>query len=143
VPASPSWRFYCGTAPLVDYHQLATWENGLGLVKTEVTGQIQPDELLYITHTWVYRGKEQGAYHFYNHLLKDGALVAQVDGRGIPYWYWRDGDTLLTYFTLQLPPELPEGDYILRTGLYTWPGLVRVTTVTGDDGYDALTFAVP
>jgi hypothetical protein len=143
VPASPSWRFYCGMAPLVDYHQLATWENGLVLVKTEVTSQIQPGELLHITHTWVYRGKEQGAYHFYNHLLKDGELIAQVDGRGIPYWYWRNGDTLLTYFTLQLPPELPEGDYILRTGLYTWPGLVRVTTVTGDDGYAGLTFAVP
>ena len=47
---------------------------------------------------------------------------------------------LLTYFSLSLPAELPDGDYVLRTGMYTWPGLQRVPRETGEDGYNAFAF---
>jgi hypothetical protein len=143
IPATPPWRFFCGTSTGNGRALLAEWENGLKLLNTEVTGKLQRGEQLDIVHTWEFGGAEFGRYHFYNHLLLAGNLVSQVDGRGIPYWYWRDGDTLLTYFTLLLPEELPEGNYDLRIGLYTWPGLQRVSRLTGEDGYSAFEFTVP
>ena len=143
IPANPPWHFYCKSAPTEHVVPLAQWENGISLLGTEVTGHIQPGGHLSITHTWSYRGTELTPSHFFNHLLLDGELIAQVDGGGVSYWYWRDGDILLTYFTLLLPAELPDGDYVLRTGLYTWPGIVRILRVTGEDGYLAYEVTVP
>jgi hypothetical protein len=111
-------------------------------LKTDVTGEFRPGGQIDIVHVWKYYITESGAYHFFNHVLLDGKLVSQVDGRGVPFWYWRDRDTLLTYFSLSLPEELPAGDYILRTGMYTWPGLERVLRQTGEDGYNAFEVTV-
>lgn len=140
IPAAPPWKMYCLASRVIPPVPLAEWDNGMRLVHSEITGELVPDGKLEIVHTWVYQSNAFGAYHFYNHLLSDGVLVAQVDGQGVPYWYWRDGDTLLTYFTLKLPATFPEGTYVLRTGMYTWPGLKRTLLVTGEDGYDAFTF---
>lgn len=140
VPANPPWRFYCKAASQENLPPLAQWENGMSLLDTTVTGEFRPNGRLKIVHTWSYRAIKPGPYHFFNHLLLDGTLVAQVDGGGVPHWHWRDGDTLLTYFTLDLPADLPPGDYVLRVGMYTWPDIVRVLMATGEDGY---TIAVP
>ena len=137
IPANPPWQFFCMTRPFARPAPLAEWENGLALLKTEVTGVFVPGGRLDIVHTWRYRAIVPGPYHFFNHLLLDGTLVAQVDGGGIPHWYWRDGDVLLTYFSLPLPADLPDGDYVLRTGIYTWPEGQRILRVGGEDGYVA------
>jgi len=137
IAANPPWKVLCGQQPPGTEPPRADWTNGLSLLKTDVTGDLQPGSRLQITHTWRYRATAPGAYNFYNHLLLDGGLVAQIDGGSVPHWHWRDGDTLLTYFTLDLADQLQPGDYVLRVGMYTWPGLERVRLVGGDDGFDA------
>lgn len=135
IPADPPWPILCKSASLEYPAALAQWENGMSLVGSSMAGDFRPGGRLEIAHTWVYHVLKPGPYHFYNHLLLDEKLVAQIDGSGVLHWYWRDGDTLLTYFTLDLPSDLPPGDYVLRVGMYTWPDITRVFMVTGEDGY--------
>ena len=137
IPARPPWAVVCGQLEADGETPRAAWSNGLSLLRTEVTGDLEPGSELHITHTWHYRATAPGAYNFYNHLLLDGSLVAQVDGGSVPHWHWRDGDTLLTYFTLEVPDDLQPGEYVLRVGMYTWPGLERVRLLSGDDGFNA------
>ncbi len=137
IPANPPWPMVCGRRDETAMTSHATWDNGLMLLATEVLGELAPAAELRITHTWQMPGLVPGPYHFYNHLLLGGSLIAQVDGGSVPHWHWRDGDTLLTYFTLVLPDNLPPGDYALRVGMYTWPDLERVRMTTGEDGFDA------
>ena len=141
IPANPPWPVYCGLREAPETESRAAWSNGLSLLATEVTGEIGPGAVLQITHTWYCPTLEPGAYHFYNHLLLDDVLVGQIDGGSVPHWHWRDGDVLLTYFNLSLPADLQPGDYVLRVGMYTWPDLDRVAMTTGEDGFDAYTFA--
>jgi len=135
IPANPPWPIFCKPASGEPPAALGQWENGMRLVDSAITGEFRAEGRLELVHTWVYRAIKPGPYHFYNHLLLDGELVAQIDGSGVLHWYWRDGDTLLTYFTLDLPAGLPPGDYVLRVGMYTWPDITRVLMVTGEDGY--------
>ena len=137
IPANPPWSMVCGQRDAPGGTPRAVWDNGLMLLATEVSGELAPGAELTITHTWQMPALVPGPYHFYNHLLLEGNLVAQVDGGSVPHWHWRDGDTLLTYFTLVLPDDLPPGDYALRVGMYTWPDLQRVRLTTGEDGFDA------
>ena len=136
IPASSPWTFTCvGPRPEIPPGQ-ATWENGLSLLSAELDGDFVSGEQLELTITWHYRENTRQAYHLFNHLMREGELVAQVDGEGIPNRYWRDGDVLITNFTLQLPAELQPGDYVLRVGAYTWPQLERTLLVDGEDGYE-------
>jgi hypothetical protein len=68
--------------------------------------------------------------------MRDGELVTQIDGEGIPTRYWRDNDVLVTHFTLQLPGTLEPGTYRLLTGAYTWPAVDRVFLEHGEPAYE-------
>jgi hypothetical protein len=59
------------------------------------------------------------------HLLSPaGELIWQDDGAGDhgnrPTWSWAPGETIVDPHTVMLPPDLPDGDYVLTTGLYDW-----------------------
>ncbi len=136
VPDRPPWPLHCGSFGSRERVPRAQWYNGLSLLESEIDGDLNPGGHLRLVHTWRYRATAPGHYQFFNHLLQDGVLISQVDGGSVPHWHWRDGDILLTYFTLPLPTELPSGNYSLRIGMYTWPGLERIYRVTGEDGYD-------
>ncbi|RME74288.1 MAG: glycosyl transferase, partial [Chloroflexi bacterium] len=66
------------------------------------------------------------------HLLdSEGRLVAQHDAA--PWWEapiptstWRPGEQLLDRHPLNLPPDLPPGEYQLRVGVYYWETLERL-----------------
>jgi len=134
LAASPNlpWPIYCAEAPTTNMTPIATWENGLELLTTRIEGDWQPGNTLFLTYSWQYTGnKPTNTYHLFNHLLHDGELIAQIDGRGVPTHYWQDGDQLFTYFTLTLPETLPVGVYQLYTGMYTWPGLESVLLSDG------------
>jgi hypothetical protein len=136
IPANPPWSVICGERGAPDVTPRATWDNGLVLLSTEVGGELAPGAEIKITHAWHMPGLVPGPYHFFNHLLLEENLVAQVDGGSVPHWHWRSGDVVLTTFTLALPDSLPRGDYVLRVGMYTWPDLGRVRLTTGEDGFD-------
>jgi hypothetical protein len=59
------------------------------------------------------------------HLLDPtGGLIWQDDGAAAhnarPTWSWTSGEVIADPHTITLPPDLPEGDYLLVTGLYDW-----------------------
>ncbi|MCD6285953.1 MAG: hypothetical protein J7M39_08585 [Anaerolineae bacterium] len=136
IPASPPWTFTCVGPRAETPPAQATWENGLSLLSTEIGGEFAAGGQLELALTWHYTAATGEEYHLFNHLMRDGELVAQVDGEPIPNRYWRDDDILITYFTLQLPAELPPGEYVLRIGSYTWPELLRTMLIDGTDAYE-------
>jgi hypothetical protein len=59
------------------------------------------------------------------HLLDPtGRLIWQDDGAAAhntrPTWSWTSGEVIADPHTVTLPPDLPEGDCLLATGLYDW-----------------------
>jgi hypothetical protein len=71
------------------------------------------------------------------HLLDpSGELVWQDDEAAAhgarPTWSWEAGEVIADPHTLMLPRDVPEGDYLLVTGLYDWRSGERVTAVTAE-----------
>lgn len=142
VPAQVPWRFAC-IPPRSDIPTpLAEWRNGLRLLKADFEDP-QPGRPLHVTYTWHYREVAPRAYHFFTHLLRDGALVTQSDGPGIPSRYWRDDDLLITHFVLDMPGTLDAGEYQMLVGAYGWPDLERVLLVDGNDTFQLRQWAIP
>ncbi|OQA15203.1 MAG: hypothetical protein BWY63_02987 [Chloroflexi bacterium ADurb.Bin360] len=139
--AALPWSIYCTPPPTHVPEPVATWQNGMTLLNATVTGDRQPGGALILTYTWLYTGvAPTHTYHLFNHLLLNGELIAQVDGRGVPTRYWRSGDQLTTYFTLPLPEELPTGTTQLLVGFYTWPGLERIDLSDNAPAFSVITW---
>ena len=76
-------------------------------------------------------------YSFANHLLAaDGQSFAQKDGPGYPVRLWRPGDTVISWFDLPLPVDLPAGPYRLQISVYVYtpPDEFTPIPVLGVDG---------
>jgi hypothetical protein len=76
-------------------------------------------------------------YHWYHHLYNGDARVSQADIGGVHPSNWREGDILMNWATLPLPPDAR--DLRLRLGCYTYPQVQTVMLVDGagnavDDG---------
>ncbi|MCA9980519.1 MAG: hypothetical protein KDD89_06795, partial [Anaerolineales bacterium] len=79
------------------------------------------------------------------HLLDEaGNLVAQVDAPAGPVAYptavWQPGLIIQDEHALQLPADLPAGDYTLALGLYEGGSGARWSVVGGEDGEDGRVF---
>lgn len=135
IPATPPWPAYCTPSRPPLPAPRAVWQNGMALLHAEIGGDLTPGARLELTYTWHYRAAAPQEYHIFNHLLHGDALAAQIDGAGVPTWYWRDDDVLITHFSLQLPAELAPGEYRLNLGTYTWPGIERVALADGGGEY--------
>ena len=133
------WWLLCEEDPSAsfrDLRPLETWEKGIALLEFAVRGDLVPGGLLEVEHLWRYEGQELSEpIVFYNHLLKDGQLVAQADGVSVSSDQWHKGDVIGARFIIRIPDPLPPGAYQLRVGLYTWPSLQRLTTLHGEDGF--------
>ncbi|MFW6135218.1 MAG: hypothetical protein ACOC7N_00170 [Chloroflexota bacterium] len=69
--------------------------------------------------------------HWFNHLVDgEGRRWGQKDGVGLPVWRWRDGDTVLTWFTIPIAPDAPSPPYQVRTGLYIYLDVVNVPVIS-------------
>jgi len=66
----------------------------------------------------------------------DGRLVAQKDqelGRGFyATHHWQPGEIIREKYTVRLPKDMPAGDYVLKTGLYSFPSLDRLVVRSSD-----------
>jgi len=56
--------------------------------------------------------------------------VAQTDARSFPANQWREGDRVISLFSVILP-DSPE---TLRVGMYTYPDVENVPVVDGSGG---------
>ncbi len=125
-----------------------SWDEEIELIAHEIdaTGLASGGSL---TVTLSYRAIADGTadYTAFVHLLgpprlADGSpLWAQADsqpcGGALPTGRWRTGDTIRETVALQLPADLPAGEYEVVTGFYSWPDLVRL--VVDETGSDAIT----
>lgn len=87
----------------------------------------------------------QEEYHWTAQLWdKNGRRWAQVDDNGYPTRYWRAGDVITQDLLIDIPGDMPAGDYVLRIGQYTWPAVKPVLTidVAGNPQSDAVEIPV-
>jgi hypothetical protein len=132
------WRFYhvpgveaAASAPL------AVWQNGLTLLDATLPDEIVPGGQVVVTYIWqVTDPLDHARYHFFNHVMDESEqFITQEDAPAIDSLFWQPGDRLVTQFYLTMPPDLGDGRYALRTGLYTWPSLERVPLLDGETIY--------
>ena len=102
---------------------------------------LRPGGMLTVTLAWEATVGLSDQYVVFVHLLSpDGTLVAQHDappvGRLLPPPTWPSGTTFGYPVAIELPDDLPPGDYRLLTGVYLWPGLDRLPVLTDVPGAD-------
>jgi hypothetical protein len=76
-----------------------------------------------LTLTWESQGATEVDYTVFVHLTAaDGRPVAQLDSQPLqgayPTSFWRPGERIQDPSLLEIPPEVPAGDYDLRVGIY-------------------------
>ncbi len=112
------------------------WSNGAQLEAAGFSGDARPGEALHWTLVWRTMGQSSHRmyYHWFNHLIDDaGQLRGQMDGPSYLPAYWRAGDTVVNWFSVPIPPELPAGSYAMRVGMYAYPGLETVPLADGEE----------
>ena len=131
----------------------ATWQNGIALLGYTLEGTVAPGQTVAVTLFYRATAAPTANDIAFVHLLgpakADGSpLWAQADsepcGGGLPTGKWRAGDVVRDTITLQLPADLPPGDYQLITGFYTWPDLARLRVIDGSgDVVELTTWVLP
>lgn len=126
---------------------IVSWTEGLTLVDYSVSAQdAAPGDSISITLTYRADKDISADYTAFVHLLglphpeSGSPLWAQTDSvpcsGTLPTGRWRAGDYIRDTIILQLPVDIPEGEYKIVTGFYTWPALVRLTTTqTNSDSF--------
>jgi hypothetical protein len=100
------------------------------------TSMLYPGGTMTVTLSWRAPVSPVDNYVVFAHLLnEDGVLVAQRDdepaGGRYPTSAWPAESTFVDGFPLELPADMPPGDYRLLVGMYRWPSLERLP-VLGD-----------
>jgi len=109
----------------------------------DVSGEVNPGGTLRLALYWTVRAVPDASYHFFNHLVDDnGQKWGQKDGPGYPAGQWQEGDVVVSWFDISIPPETPPGEYWVLTGMYTYPQGVRASVLDerGQPVSDALRF---
>ncbi|MBN1813298.1 MAG: hypothetical protein JXA14_15790 [Anaerolineae bacterium] len=100
---------------------------------------LHPGDVLAMTLAWEPMVELNDRYVAFVHLISfDGSLVAQHDGalvgkRILPS-AWPPGTVFSYPVTLELPDDLPAGDYRLVAGVYLWPELERLPVLSDVPG---------
>lgn len=97
----------------------------------DISGYPGPGQQISLTLYWQAINPPEGDYTIFLHLLgPDGNLVAQHDALPLDGLYptseWVVDDVFAHRATLQLPPNVPAGEYDLLAGMYTYPNTVRL-----------------
>ena len=103
---------------------------GWGLDETVLS----PGATLTVTLAWEATVELSDQYVVFVHLLSpDETLVAQQDGPPVgqllPSSAWVAGTAFSYPVAIQLPAELPAGEYRLMVGVYLWPSLERLAVL--------------
>jgi hypothetical protein len=117
----------------------AVFEGGIELVATGVLDDPHPGEPLRLAFDWRVVERVGDSLVMFVHLVRDGGhLVAQRDavpGNGLfPVESWEPGEVVRDQFALQLPPELPPGEYEIQVGVYSATSGQRYRLVEPEEG---------
>jgi hypothetical protein len=120
------------------------WSNGVSLLSAQIDS-LKPGEKAALNLCLKIDQPAAEEYHWTAQLWdKAGRRWGQVDDNGYPARYWRAGDVIIQPLTLDVPSDVPTGDYVLRVGQYTWPEVKPVLTldVAGNPQSDAVEIPV-
>ncbi len=112
--------------------------DGLSLLRIEAPSVTEPGSTLPVTLTWRIEevSPESLGYSLFNQLVDDwGQKWAQDDGTGYSPYQWEAGETVVSWYRLQVPPEAPPGRCWLISGMYRISDLQRLPLV-GPDGQE-------
>ncbi len=133
-----AYRFYAwdgGTPDIPGLRRLeqpVDWANGARLVGYLLEGEARPGGTIRWTLVWQpsRTHPKEVYYHWFNHLLDEsGRMVGQADGPAMLPAYWRNGDTVLNWFEMVIPPDASPGRYTMRVGMYAYPAIENVAVV--------------
>jgi hypothetical protein len=122
---------------------LGRWQNGVSLLSAQID-PLKAGQPAVVQLCLKIDQHPSEEYHWTMHLWDEaGQRWAQVDDYGYPTRYWRVGDVITQALVLELPADLPAGDYLLRIGQYTWPEVrpVLAIDVAGNPYSDAVEIA--
>ena len=136
VGAYRSYRLPAGAAPApaARENSIARMENGVVLLGYALPEPPRPGQTTRLFLYWRVDAPPadppaQG-YSFANHVLAaDGQRVGQGDGPGYRVELWRAGDTLVSWFDINLAEDAPPPPYHLRTGMYVFTPPDRFVTI--------------
>ncbi|MDX1417978.1 MAG: hypothetical protein R3293_27500, partial [Candidatus Promineifilaceae bacterium] len=144
-----------GTAPgegtLSQFNQeaLAVWTNDIELIEYELLEQyLAPGDTLHLNLTYRVNSALESDENAFVHLIgeafnpaTEGPLWGQLDADPCQEFYpmeqWPIGAVVLSKATIQLPPDIPPGEYQLRTGFYEWQSGERITLISGEEEEDS------
>ena len=105
-------------------------DNGAEILGYDVSGEISPGGTLRLALYWTVQAVPDTSYHFFNHLVDDEERKwGQEDGPGYPAGQWQEGDVVVSWFDISIPPETPPGDYWVLTGMYIYPEGARASVL--------------
>jgi 4-amino-4-deoxy-L-arabinose transferase-like glycosyltransferase len=94
--------------------------------------QLAPGQRLEMVLHWSIHQRPVRDYTFFVHLLNEaGQVVAGYDRNTFPTMFWATGggESLLSYFPLDAPPDLEPGVYQVEIGVYHQPSGERLPVV--------------
>lgn len=112
-----------GNEPAADTQPAYDFANGVALVGYDVSDSAQIGDQLDLKFTWKTKNDFDTDYIHFVHLFHQDSEYFTIfdrvpfDGR-FPTSGWRAGWTLTDTLSLQLPDDMPPGQYTIRTGLY-------------------------
>ena len=109
------------------------------LLGYDLAGDARPGGELQLTLYWQVANPTDVSYKVFVHLIAaDGRPAAQGDDFPLagqrPTTTWQPGESLVDRYTIQLPADLPPGDYPLRIGFYDPTTGVRLSPVLDASG---------
>ncbi|HMQ29145.1 MAG TPA: glycosyltransferase family 39 protein [Chloroflexaceae bacterium] len=124
----------------------ASWERGVELRGWRLEGSAAPGAALPLTLTWHSLEPVPRPWTVFVHLVAaDETIVAQSNrqprGDTLPFPLWTPGDWVQDTHRLDLPADLPPGEYRLRVGLFRADGDGRRQRVWGEDGGELGSYA--
>lgn len=129
------YRVAPNAAPLAEASPPARFSNGLALTAVRLPEAAQPGKPVEVLVRWtvtdaVTSVEKARNYSAFNHLLNAaGEKVAQADGMGWSSFHWEPGQEIWQWYQIDVPEDLPAGEYRVITGLYSLADFQRATVV--------------
>jgi hypothetical protein len=125
----------------------ADFDGRATLMGCDVPPSAHPGETVMLWLYWRATAPLAGDYTVFVHLLDaSGKLVTQADaeprGGAYPTSAWVPGDVIPDEHILELPVNLPPGDYTIRVGLYLAPNGPRLPLEPSGDSFTPGTLRV-
>jgi len=137
----------------IQHRAPANWDDVIQFLGYDAGAEsLRPGETLALTLYSQSLTPVEQDYVLFVHLLgpdnpaTGNTLWAQDDSapcRGFyPTSVWSPPEVVIDAYTLRVPDDAPPGPYELQIGFYTWPDFQHLSTSSGPDGTEQITFTI-